>query len=239
MPHSHHHSIRPHSRRLSRTGRDRDFALYEPVVCYCDGVPCLCPDTGALPIDTLTVYPGWNVWDVYQVNDLPFSIMMLGVSPERQLRIWVEDSVRLGAPGATVADSVDLKGGQVEILSGPPSGLTQIARKEQLSGTIPVVSGPATLKTVRFFNRGDKATMAWPHDESYLLDAVYLPSPTNPVTSGPSPTTISQTVGSGVSQPVGDLLKSLLPIGLVIGGGLLLLEALNQTRRVKRGRSKA
>lgn len=167
----------------------------------------------------LTIYPGWNVWDVWQVNDLPFSVMMLGVSRDRQLRIWVEDAVRLGAPGSIVADSIDLKGGQVEILSGKPPGLARDQRKEQAPGPSMVVSGSATLRTVRFYNRGDKTTMAWPHDESYLLDQTYVPSAIDPATSGPAPGTIAGTVGSGVVQPIKDILSE-IPTVVYIGAGL-------------------
>lgn len=218
MPH--HGSHRLHS------GRDSHFYLYEEPKCFCNGAPCLCPDTGAVDpaqSDFTTIYPGWNVWDVYQVNDLPFSIMMIGVDKDRQLRIWVEDAVRLGAPGALVADSIDLKGGQIEILNGPPEGLTVADRKETVSGPAMVVSGPATLRTVRFYNRGNEAEMAWPHDDSYLLDKDYVPSPSNPATSGPAPNTIAGTVGSGVIAPVKEFIgeiPSVVYIGAALIGGL-------------------
>lgn len=167
----------------------------------------------------LKVYPGWNVWEVWQVKDLPFSVMNVGLSPERQLRIWVEDKVRLGAPGAIVADSIDFKGSQVELLRGTPEGLQQDQRKEQVPGPSMFVSGPAKLTTLRFFNRGDKAFMAWPHDESYLLERTFIPSPSNPATSGPAPSTIGDTVGGSITGPVTDVAKKLSP--LLIGAGVL------------------
>jgi len=222
MTHHRGGSTRGGIRHHLHSGRDNVFYLYEEPECFCDGVPCQCPDTGALANkDFLTIYPGWNVWDVYQVNDLPFSLMMVGVSPERQLRIWVEDAVRLGAPGALVADSIDLKGGQVEILNGIPAGLKVDQRKEDVSSSV-LVSGSATLHTVRFFNRGDKASMSWPHDESYLLDKDYVPSPTNPATASPAPSTIAGGLGSGVGQPIKDLLTELEPF-LFIGGAVGIL----------------
>lgn len=168
-------------------------------------------DTGAVESEFLTIFPGWNVWDVWQVNDLPFSLMMLGVSRDRQLRIWVEDAVRLRGPGSSVSDPIDLKGGQVEILNGRPVGLKVDQRKEQVPGPAMVVDGPATLRTVRFFNRGSKTVMAWPHDESYLLEKTYVPDTANPATSGPAPTTIGETVITGP-------LKELLPPVVLIGG---------------------
>lgn len=186
------------------SGKDSHFYLYE---------------VGALSeSDFLTVYPGWNVWDVWQVNDLPFSIMMIGIDKNKQLRIWVEDAVRLGAPGALVADSIDLKGSQIEILNGPPNGLQVDHRKEQVPGPAMLVNGPATLKTVRFFNRGDKASMAWPHDASYLLEKTYVPSNSNPATSGPAPNTIASTISSGAIAPI----KTLLSPPVVYIGGIIV-----------------
>ena len=187
--------------------------------CRCGLVPCLCPDTGAVPQESefITIYPGWNVWDVWQLIDLPFSLMMIGIDRDRQLRIWVEDKVRLGAPGALVADSIDLKGGQIEILNGKPVGLVTDQRKEQVPGPALVVNGVPTLRTVRFYNRGTKAKMAWPHDSSYLLDQNYIPAPSNPATAGPAPDTIASTVGSGALAPVKALLGEIPPV-IYIGG---------------------
>jgi len=191
----------------------------------------------------LTVYPGWNIWQVWQVKDLPFSVMMVGVSPDRQLRIWVEDKVRLGASGAVVADPIDLKGGQIELLQGTPEGLVTDQRKEQVPGPSMFVSGPANLRTLRFFNRGSKAFMAWPHDESYLLEKTFVPSPTNPATSGPPPTTIPETVGNGVVSPVTEAAKQATPlliIGAVLTGLYLFKDVIfNATRSFTRNRGSA
>ncbi len=168
----------------------------------------------------LTIYPGPNIWDVWQLKDLPFSVSMFGVSPDRQLRIWVEDAVRLRGPGSSVADPLDLKGGQVEVLNGKPSGLKAGQRKEQVPGPAMFVSGPATLKTVRFFNRGEKAFMAWPHDSEYLLDQTYIPDPGNPATTGPAPPTIGGTIGGGIVSPIKDLVSE-IPSVVYIGGVML------------------
>lgn len=146
------------------------------------------------------IFPGWNVWNIWQVKLLPFSLWMLGVSRDRQLQIFVEDAVRLHSASDT-ADPIDLKGSQVEIIAGAP-GLATATRKEQVPGPAMTVSGPAELRTVRFFNRGEASQVAWPHDESYLLDEVFEPSPTNPATSGAAPTTIGRTVGHGVLAPI-------------------------------------
>jgi hypothetical protein len=235
----HRHSV---SRRSHRIGSRPIYYGYSEPICYCDGVPCLCPPevSGLEETEFLTVYPGWNVWDVWQVKDLPFSLLMMGVSPERQLRIWVEDAVRLGAPGALVADSIDLKGGQVEILNGQPAGLARDQRKEQVPGPSMVVDGPATLRTVRFFNRGDKAKMAWPHDSSYLLDQTYSPSPINPATSGPGPDTIAGTVGKGVVAPLTELLSpTVLISGALVALGYVFRKELfsNVAKRIRVSRA--
>lgn len=155
--------------------------------------------------DFAPVFVGWNVWAVYQVQDLDFNPLMWGVDRDRQLRLWVEDSVRLGAPGAIVADPIDLKGGQVEILPGAPEGLTVEARKEQVSGPAMLVDGPAELRFVRFYNRGQASRLVWPHNNNYLLDRVYTPKPTAPATQGPPPTTIGTGIGEGVGQAAGEV----------------------------------
>lgn len=174
--------------------------------------------------DTAPVFAGWNVWSVWQVKDLPFSIMMLGVSRDRQLQIWVEDQVRLNA-GVTVSDPIDLKGSQIQILNGPPDGLQVATRKENVSGPAMVVDGAAELRYVRFYNRSDASALPWPHDDSYLLDSVYEPTKDNPLTNSAAPPTISQTVGQGVTQPVSDLIGS-IPTWMkvtALGAGALLL----------------
>jgi hypothetical protein len=164
------------------------------------------------------VFPGWNVWQVWQVKDLPFSLSMIGVSPERQLRIWVEDELRLHS-AADVADPLDLKGGQIEVIDSAP-GLGTAMRKEDVpDGATYLVSGPADLKTVRFFNKAGQTQIAWPHDDSYLLDAVLQPTASNPATSGPAPTTIGQTVGNGVISPIGDVVGQ-IPWWIKVGAAL-------------------
>lgn len=170
------------------------------------------------------VFPGWNVWKVWQVKDLPFSLMMLGVSRDRQLQIWVEDQVRLNAGGTDVADPADLKGSHVQILADAP-GLSTAVQKESVPGPAMLVDGPADLRAVRFFNKGGQSQLPWPHDESYLLEAVLQPQADNPATSGPAPVTIGQTIGNGVIQPIGDALSA-IPSWLKYGGiavGLFVL----------------
>jgi hypothetical protein len=195
-------------------------------------------DTGALPTSNFApVFEGWNVWNIYQTNELDFSIMMIGVSRDRQLRIFVEDALRLA--GVEIADSIDLKGSMVEILTGPPSGLASAMRKENLPFT-PAVNGPAELRTVRFFNRGATQPVAWPHSDNYLLDEVFKPAADNPATRGPKPPTTAGGVADGVLQPITDAVKSAVSSPLVLIGaaglGLYLLlnsKAKKYVRRIR------
>jgi len=61
MPHR--HRVR-HSRPRYHSGRDSHFYLYSEPECYCDGVPCLCPekDTGAIVRDKV-LSPGFYWYD--------------------------------------------------------------------------------------------------------------------------------------------------------------------------------
>lgn len=164
-----------------------------------------------------TVFPGWNVWAVWQVQDLPFSPLMVGVSRDRQLRIWVEDQVRLHAR-AEVADPLDLKGSQVEILTGNP-GLQVDMRKEDIPGPSLVVETqdlPPQLRFVRFFNRGPSSQLPWPHDESYLLDAVFRPDTTNSVTKGPGPGTITDRNITGPAAAAGKMVLEVAVIAALL-----------------------
>lgn len=161
------------------------------------------------------VFRGWNVWAVHQVQELDFSIPMIGVSRDRQLRIWVEDAVRLGASGTAVADPIDLKGSQIEIVPSS-SGLKSFRRKEQVPGPAMVVESqdqPPELRFVRFYNRGAEGRVVWPHDDNYLLEEVFQPDPKNELTAGPAPKTIADTTTGPAKEAVVDLLKTTLWVG--------------------------
>ena len=172
--------------------------------------------------DLAKVFPGWNVWAVWQQKDLNFEPLHVGESRDRRLRIWVEDAVRLGAPGTVVADPIDLKGSQIEVLPGEPAGLSQTQRKEDVSGPAMLLDGPGELRFVRFYNRGPAGSLVWPHDGNYLLDAVYQPDPKNETTSGPAPNTIGSTVGGGVQQTLGDAFSGLGTVAAIAGVTLAL-----------------
>jgi hypothetical protein len=162
------------------------------------------------------LFAGWNVWEVWQSQDpiegVGDAVLNAGVSLERQLRIWVEDWIKAHAPSAAVADPANpfaLKGAQVEILPNP-GGLELL----QTRADLPDVAGAMQLgeqgsqalkRTVRFFNRGAETAVAWPHDENYLLEAVYQPSSTNPITSGAAPSSAGG-VATEVAGAVGSTL---------------------------------
>jgi hypothetical protein len=170
------------------------------------------------------VFKGWNVWSVWQVKDLPFSILMLGVERSRQLRIWVEDHVRLGAPGTEVADALDLKGGQIEILPALPAGLKSVKRRESIPGPAIVVESqdePPELRVVRFFNRGSAGKLVWPHDDAYMLDEVFDPDPKNEATSGPGPGTIASRTTAPIAEGGIDVVKF-----AAVAAGVVLVLAL-------------
>lgn len=184
------------------------------------------------------IYEGWNVWDVWQSDDpiqgIGGAIMNAGISLERQLRIWVEDAVQDGAPGVAVADPANpaaLKGAQVQILPNA-GGLTAAASRSEVPELADSLQlgekGSAAVKhTVRFFNRGAAAVLPWPHDQNYVLDAVFQPSAQNPVTNGEPPSSLGGAASSAASA-IGHGLETLAWVG---GGVAVLLVVLNLRRK--------
>lgn len=172
------------------------------------------------------VYPGWNVWAVYQSTDLDWSIMWVGVSRDDRLRVWVEDQLRLYAPGASVADPYALKGSQIQILPGPPRGVDIEVRKEAVPGPAMTIDSPTELRYVRFFNRGSESRLLWPYDredKNYLLNVVYKPSATAPVTSGPGPSTTTDDLGDSAKKPVYEVIMAAAPLIAILGVGYVLM----------------
>lgn len=166
------------------------------------------------------IHEGWNVWSVYQKNDLDIEPMMVGVNRDRRLRIWVEEKAE-SASGVDVSDQLSLRGSQVQILLGV-SGLTIESTREQLPGDLLLLDGPATLRYVRFFNRGARTETPWPHDSNYLLESVYQPSATSPITTGPPPAKLSEPLTRGAINVAEDIAK----IGLAILIGYVAFEVI-------------
>jgi len=184
--------------------------------------------TDALPIvpGMAPVFPGWNVWGVWQKDSLDVELSMIGVGRDRRLRIWVENQVDDNAPGAEVGDPLSpnptkFKGEMVQIIPND-AGLARIIGKELGAASV-VLDGPPTLRFVRFYNRGPVTALPWPHDSNYLLDAVYMPSASNPVTNAPEPDS-----AAGDIEAVADAAKSVgsgLVVVLGIGLGLAVIAA--------------
>lgn len=177
----------------------------------------------ASPSDFVPVFPGWNVWTVWQVKDLSdLSPEFWGVSRDRRLRIWVEDWCRLR--GVDVAGALDLKGSQIEILPSTPKDLAVLKRKEEIGGPALTVEGPAELRVVRFYSRGSSAVpIPWPHDDEYLVEAVYQPSASSPATSGPAPSTVVDgvTPSPETIEKISSASSKVLLVAALAAGGLL------------------
>lgn len=178
---------------------------------------------GVAPTGFATVFKGWNVWGVQQKDDLDIEVLMIGVSRDRRLRVWVEEAAD-AAPGAAVADPMNpfaLKGGQVEIINSAGNLIPTETQAESLPGA--TLDGPATVRLVRFYNRGSEAITPWPHSANYLLVSVYQPAPDNPITNAPAPSSLAGST-SEVAGEIGSAVKL-----LAIGGGLVLAVVLVTT----------
>lgn len=177
------------------------------------------------------IFPEWNVWQIWQADDPTFDLMTVGLSLDRQLRIFVENTIADGAPGAAVSDPANpfaLRGEQAQIIPAV-TGL-EVARTRaevpEFAGATQLGKADSTakLRTVRFWNRGAATVVPWPHDSDHLLDTVFVPSASNPVTSAEQPGSLAGAVSSA-ADTAGTTLKI---VG--IGAAALLLVVL-LTRR--------
>jgi hypothetical protein len=187
-------------------------------------------DDRKVPPGMVPVFPGWNVWTVWQVDDLgDLNPANFGLSKERRLRIWVEAAAQ-AAPGAAVADPVNplaLKGAQVELI--PTTEGLELAAGRDPSLMLSAAAHPFN---VRFFNRGAFGVTPWPHDDEYLLDDVWRPSTSNPITNGPRPDSLgggATDAANAVKNAAGDIAG--VVVVAVAGVGLILLLS-----RVRKGR---
>ncbi len=164
------------------------------------------------------VFAGWNVWDVYQADspdeNVLGAIWHAGISEDRLLQLWVENEIENNAPGANLSDPLNpnpehFRGDSVQIIQGAGTlsraavrdSIPALAGAQQLGNT----DSTARLRTVRFYNRGQATTMPWPHDQNFLVDAVFQPDPTNGITNAPAPSTFGGSVkelGSGIAHAV-------------------------------------
>lgn len=174
----------------------------------------------APPVGFAPVFKGWNVWDVWQADDPDESVLdaiwTAGMSQERLLRVWVENELKENAPGVAVADPLNpaaLRGDQVQPIPRVQGLAVAVTRSSVpgLGGALQVgtPTSKASLRTVRFFNRGDVSVLPWPRDKNFVLDSVYTPSTSNPVTSAPAPDSLAGAAG-GVGKGVASALDSLV-----------------------------
>lgn len=188
------------------------------------------------PAGFAPVFAGWNVWDLWVADDPDTSILnsiwTAGESAERVMRVWVEDELSDNAPGSAVADPANpaaLKGDQIQPIPKVDGLAVAVSRANvpEFAGAQQVgkTDSTATLHTVRFFNRGAETVMPWPHDTNFLLDAVYTPSASNPVTNAPQPSSLPGVLGQAASA------ASAVAEGVAVIGALWLLSKLIGSRR--------
>jgi len=152
------------------------------------------------PDSRLTVFNGWNIWDVYQsqapIDPTPGTL-------DQQLKAWVIDAAALEPEAQVALVSNAAAGPIVQSRESVP----EVAQSPLTLGT----GGSAVFKrTVAFHTTGDRKSLPWPHDMNYMLDAVYLPAPA-PATPAPKPNAPSSS-GGGL----------MLALGLGIGALLLM-----------------
>ena len=184
-------------------------------------------DPGFAPI-----FKGWNVWSVYALNDLHTELGGIGLSPDRRLRIWVENTIKDNAPAAAVDDQANpnkLVGAMIEIIQNPGT-LTPAVNRVQLPGAPILLDGPASLHTVRFFNRGEETELSWPHSDNFLLDTVYAPSSASPITSGAPPSSLAGDVGAA-AESVKHLTVVVLEVAAIGAGVAALIWLVSHARR--------
>jgi hypothetical protein len=205
---------------------------------------------GDAPVGFAPIFQGWNVWDVWAADDpdkgLLTEIWEAGESPERVLRVWIEDQIKDNAPGAAVADPANpaaLKGAQIQPIPHVPFALTSGAAglaAAATRGDMPEFAGAlqlgktgskATLHTFRFYNRGTETVMPWAHDQNFILERVYQPSPQNPVTNSPAPSSLAG-AASGVADAAASAVKVVAIGAGVVLGVVLLVSLINSSKKV-------
>lgn len=203
--------------------------------------PAVNPPPAVAPPGIVPIFAGWNVWDVWQADNPSFSVMNIGLSLERQLRVWVENQIKDNAPGSDVADPLNpaaLRGEQVQPI-GHVTGLTIAATRaddpELADAKLNSSGSTATLRTVRFWSRapGERyklvTTMPWARDDDYLLNVVYQPTAKSPVTNAPQPGSLAGTA-SDFAGEAGTVLK-VVAVGAAVVLGVVLVASLANARK--------
>lgn len=189
------------------------------------------------PLGFAEVFPGWNVWQVWQADDQVLSVvdqlLFAGVSNERRLRVWVEDWLRLRDTQAEVAQHWNgaLKGDAIEIIPNA-AGLSVLQSRSDVPGLGGAqqrgeLNSKVSAYVVRFYNHATvPSVVAWPTDENYLLESVYQPATDNPLTSAPAP---SSTLGD-VGKATGEVLKTVAIVGGIALGAALVIGLVQASR---------
>lgn len=183
-----------------------------------------------------TVFPGWNVWDLWQASDPDEGILgtlwHAGISQDQLLKLWVENQIEDHAPGANVSDPLNpnpekFRGDQIQILPTRPEGLAVADARESagLGGALQVGKDGSTavFRTIRFFNRGQQAILPWPHDKNFVVDVVYQPSATNPITNGAAPSTAGGAISAAADASAKALGELVTVAAWGLGGVALIL----------------
>jgi hypothetical protein len=194
------------------------------------------------PPGFVTVFPGWNVWVLWRSDDpdrgILGTIWNLGMAPDTELRVWVEDQIKDNAHGAAVADPLNpaaLRGAQIQIIPSANGLKVDATRADipELAGAVQLgkSGSKASRVFVRFYNRGEQSVMPWPHDENVLLDNSFVPSKTNSLTNGPAPGSLA-----GTATNIANEAESVVKV-IAIGGGVVLAAVLvialaNTSRKV-------
>jgi hypothetical protein len=187
------------------------------------------------------VFAGWNVWDLYQADSPDEGILgtlwHAGISQDQLVKLWVENQIEDNAPGANVSDPLNpspehFRGDGVQIIPNPTTLKRAAVRDDipALAGAMQLgtANSTATLRTVRFYNRGKETVMPWAHDQNFLLDVVYQPDPSNAITNSPPPTTVG---GAIAGAGIGDTIVTILEVGVTGALGLGLLWAVLSSRK--------
>jgi len=186
------------------------------------------------------VFVGWNVWNVYQAADpdesLLGAIWHAGISQDQLLKLWVENQLEDNAPGVNVSDPVNpnpehFRGDEVQIIPSTAGLKVAVGRESipDLAGALQVGNegSAALLRSVRFYNRGRQTMLPWPHDRNFVLDAVYMPDPSNAITNSPAP----KTAGGELDAAGKALGHALETAAWVLGGAVALYAIVRATRK--------
>jgi hypothetical protein len=205
--------------------------------------PAPAPAATSIPAGMAPVFFGWNVWDVYQASDPDEGILgkiwHAGISQDQLIKLWVENQVEDNASGANVSDPINpdpehTRGDEVQLLTTKPSGLAVAVGRESagLGGALQLgkVDSPALLRSVRFYNRGKATVMPWPHDQNFVVDAVYSPDAASPLTNSPAPSTAGGTVaaaGDAAAKALSSVLTTVAIVGVVLVGAVVAISFAN------------